>query len=351
MSGIIYNGHVQCLILNTPGQVPTVPSPPTLTPVESGWVDATDILIGSLALNKVDRILYSRDSSGVFIVSSSEHFRGVYTSLIALQLAIPNGNNGDYAIVDTGGGSNAKQYIWDAQDGWVLGSGTGGVESFNGRTGPVFPVAGDYPPAFIGAQPVDADLTALANIAWQDGDFAYREGGTFVRKTTAQILEILKVNRLLSIPWVNATVTGTLSETVIGSAILIPANTLGVNDSIRMWGKVSPSNANARMFRAYINTVPNLTGSPINILFHSFSNALLTPFVRNYINRGVNNSTRVHNISSPGTVSDEANTSVGTQTLAIDWTVDQYIIRTLQVTISTADAITLENHFIQLLKA
>jgi hypothetical protein len=73
------------------------------------------------------------------------HFRGYYTSLVALQTAIPTGNNGDYATVDTGVGSAAINYIWDAQDGWVQQSGAGaGVTSFNSRTGPVTSANGDY---------------------------------------------------------------------------------------------------------------------------------------------------------------------------------------------------------------
>lgn len=50
-----------------------------------------------------------------------QHYRGKYTSLAALQAAIPSGNDGDYAIVDVGAGNDAVYYIWDAQDGWVSG--------------------------------------------------------------------------------------------------------------------------------------------------------------------------------------------------------------------------------------
>jgi hypothetical protein len=72
------------------------------------------------------------------------HFKGKYTSLSALQTAYPTANDGDYGIVDTGAGVNAKEYIWDAQDGWVLSSATGGVTSFNSRTGTVTSQNGDY---------------------------------------------------------------------------------------------------------------------------------------------------------------------------------------------------------------
>lgn len=56
---------------------------------------------------------------------TQSHYRGTYISLIALQLAIPLGNEGDEALVDAGIGTNAQKYIWDIQDGWVPGGGTG----------------------------------------------------------------------------------------------------------------------------------------------------------------------------------------------------------------------------------
>lgn len=46
-------------------------------------------------------------------------FKGKYISLAALQSAYPTASDGDYALVDAGVGSNAIQYIWDAENGWV----------------------------------------------------------------------------------------------------------------------------------------------------------------------------------------------------------------------------------------
>jgi len=52
-----------------------------------------------------------------------DYFQGVYPSLAALQLAVPVGKPGDYAIVDPGPGVDATQYIWDNTDSdWVPGS-------------------------------------------------------------------------------------------------------------------------------------------------------------------------------------------------------------------------------------
>lgn len=95
----------------------------------------------------VDRTLAFPNASGtVALLSDIEtYFVGKYTSLAALQAAVPTGADGDYAIVDSGSGSDAKQYIWDSSDSaWVLGSGSGGVTSVFGRNGVVTAQVGDY---------------------------------------------------------------------------------------------------------------------------------------------------------------------------------------------------------------
>ena len=50
----------------------------------------------------------------------NDRFSGKYISLSALNAAHPTANDGDYAIVDSGVGNDAKEYIWDNEDGWVL---------------------------------------------------------------------------------------------------------------------------------------------------------------------------------------------------------------------------------------
>lgn len=62
-------------------------------------------------------------------------FRGTYLSLAALQVAVPSGNDGDRANVDTGAGSDVVQYLWDVNGAnWVVSSGGGGSGDV---TGPV----------------------------------------------------------------------------------------------------------------------------------------------------------------------------------------------------------------------
>jgi len=48
-----------------------------------------------------------------------QHFKGKFTSLSALQEAYPTATDGDYAIIDAGTGTNARQYVWDSAEGWV----------------------------------------------------------------------------------------------------------------------------------------------------------------------------------------------------------------------------------------
>lgn len=51
----------------------------------------------------------------------SGHFRGQYTSLSALNVAVPTGEIGDYAFVDLGVGQDVGTYIWDSNDTkWVI---------------------------------------------------------------------------------------------------------------------------------------------------------------------------------------------------------------------------------------
>lgn len=56
------------------------------------------------------------------VTRNPEHFRGVFTSLAALQSAIPIANAGDYADVEVG--STVQRYIWERTDAeWVLSNG------------------------------------------------------------------------------------------------------------------------------------------------------------------------------------------------------------------------------------
>lgn len=53
-------------------------------------------------------------------------FKGTYLNLAALQAAHPTPDAGSYAFVDAGAGVDAVLHIWDADEGWVASSGSGG---------------------------------------------------------------------------------------------------------------------------------------------------------------------------------------------------------------------------------
>lgn len=53
--------------------------------------------------------------------SINNHYRGTFISLAALQSALPTGNNGDYALVDTGS-DNLTMYVWDLENNWAASS-------------------------------------------------------------------------------------------------------------------------------------------------------------------------------------------------------------------------------------
>lgn len=55
----------------------------------------------------------------------NDRFKGKYTSLVNLEAAHPTSNTGDYAIVDSGSGSDAIEYIFDEEEGWVQGNSVG----------------------------------------------------------------------------------------------------------------------------------------------------------------------------------------------------------------------------------
>jgi len=108
-----------------------------LTPVNSFdnviQLETTDIAIGGAggimnaqAQALLNRTAYLNSALANKLDASAyvQHYRGKYASLVALETAIATGEDGDYAIVDTGGGNDAIFYIWDAQDGWVSGGTT-----------------------------------------------------------------------------------------------------------------------------------------------------------------------------------------------------------------------------------
>lgn len=61
----------------------------------------------------------------ISLIASDTLFLGLYASLVALETAHATAESGQYAIVDPGSGTDAVKYIWDEDEGWVSGGGTG----------------------------------------------------------------------------------------------------------------------------------------------------------------------------------------------------------------------------------
>lgn len=82
--------------------------------------------LSSLPAGITDKGLYWNSATGeVTQGDPSGVYLGLYISLAALQSAHPTADSGQYAIVDPGSGTNAVKYIWDEDEGWVAGGGSG----------------------------------------------------------------------------------------------------------------------------------------------------------------------------------------------------------------------------------
>lgn len=94
-----------------------------------GALNATRELSSESGLTSVTQTINlgaSTVEATISLGASSDHYRGVYTTISALQTAVPTGNPGDYADVDAGIGTDIQRYIWDDDDAdWILGGGSG----------------------------------------------------------------------------------------------------------------------------------------------------------------------------------------------------------------------------------
>jgi hypothetical protein len=82
-AGLIKIPH-QHLILTGVGVIPTIPSPVTLEPGDTGWVWTTDIMRGQVAYNATDDIWYYRTVSDTIKVLISSTLISYITSSYAI---------------------------------------------------------------------------------------------------------------------------------------------------------------------------------------------------------------------------------------------------------------------------
>jgi hypothetical protein len=128
-------------------------------------------------------------------------------------------------------------------------------------------------------------------------------------------------------------VTGTTANTLTDS-ILIPANTVAVGDILSIRNRVRKTGtAGLLSVRAYINTSAAIGGANVAIS----SNANTSRFSQMVRQLAVKSSTNTESFPVAGVFTDDAQTGTVVVSSNIDWTVDQYLVISVQNT-SAADS-------------
>lgn len=123
--------------------------------------------------------------------------------------------------------------------------------------------------------------------------------------------------------------TGDTNETIIGSPLLIPANTMGVNGHLRIDGLLFRSGAFAATFKFYLNTTNDLSGSPIQI---GQVQVGATSLVNGFFRRIVNKNSLSTNNSFPATTNlsnEYAGSTSGRTAINANFAVNQYLVTTV----------------------
>jgi len=148
-----------------------------------------------------------------------------------------------------------------------------------------------------------------------------------------------------NIPLVHTGVTG---ETVILTQ-LIPAGTFEANDIFKFFlAYTMTNNANGKEVRCYINSTPNLTGTPIRCGTRSTVSVASNSLGREIIFR---NSLTTQNVMSANVNNQtpEATIGLGFQNVNADFTIDQYFILSFNVAVGT-DQLTLQYLWAKILR-
>lgn len=167
-------------------------------------------------------------------------------------------------------------------------------------------------------QPLDADLTSIATLSGTSGFLKTNGAGTWSVDTSTYAKVIVK-------DATNGTpLTGTTTNTIIKS-VLIPANTFGVNDRIRIiTTNDKTGTAGTNTIRYYVNTTLAIGGQTIGVMPGVAATRYL-PTERNLIVKSATAKTQVYP-SSSSVINDQATATTPVSNLVIDWTVNQYII-------------------------
>jgi hypothetical protein len=116
------------------------------------------------------------------------------------------------------------------------------------------------------------------------------------------------------------------TSNTISISVLIPANTFAVDDVIRINHRVRATGTTAtRETRVYANTTNAIAGAVL-VSTASLSNTVLTANLQRFL--AIKNATTNTEVIAATTnlLTDYNNLTTAVSTLAIDWTVDQYII-------------------------
>lgn len=128
-------------------------------------------------------------------------------------------------------------------------------------------------------------------------------------------------------------VTGTTANTLTDS-ILIPANMVAVGDILTIRNRVRKTGtAGLLSVRAYVNTTAAIGGSNVALS----SNANTTRFSQMTRTLAVKTSTNTESFPIAGVFTDDTQTGTVVVSSNIDWTVDQYLVISVQNT-SAADS-------------
>lgn len=190
------------------------------------------------------------------------------------------------------------------------GGGGGAVTSVNGETGAVVLDATD-----VGAQPADADLTAIAALSTQ----AFGRSLLTLASAAAARAALGILNYVTATP---VSVTGTLAETKLVS-FLIPANTIQENDILEFWALLTKAGtAGAITIQINVNTSDSLTGDT-TLATSAPGAANVYAALERRMAVETTTSQRIY-LTSANVVSDITNTPSPSTALSIDFTVDQY---------------------------
>jgi len=158
----------------------------------------------------------------------------------------------------------------------------------------------------------------------------------------------LRVKVLLNDNVDGSAVTGTVSNTILKTPYLIPANTLSVGDTldIKVVCAKTGTNANSN-FRIYINTTANLSGASPLCLLTPASTILYLPLDRTYTLKSGNTLESFPVGSSAPT--DEATVTAAISNTAFNPAVDNYIFVAIQPN-NASDSFTQKLFYITVMK-